>query len=248
MTKEPRKPTPPQIELEVLDQSRRRCTLCFHLKGDLSEKHGQIAHLDDNPANCAEDNLAFMCIEHHSLYDSTTRQHKNYTIQEVKTARARLYQAIANGDHITTGSPRALPNAGIDTDRQTLAGLVDLMAGTGSIDFLRTNNFAGWSFEWSRLDGIQQSLARNGPEHEFLDADLEQLRAAFQAACHAFMKYAAVNTFVVGNAGRQGIPEEWETQQPERFRKTVEEIHEAADKVCSSYDELIRAARKRLAA
>jgi hypothetical protein len=248
MTKEPRKPTPPDIELKVLDQSRRRCTLCFHLKGDLSEKHGQIAHLDDNRANCAEDNLAFMCIEHHSLYDSTTSQHKNYTLQEAKTARSRLYQAITNGDHITAGSPRALPNAGMDADRQSLASLVELMAETGSIDFLRTNNFAGWSFERSRLDGIQQASARNRPEHEFLDTDLEPLRANFRAACHAFMNYAAENTFVVGIAGRQGIPEEWETQQPERFRKTVKEIHEAADKVCSSYDELIRAARKRLLA
>jgi hypothetical protein len=122
------------------------------------------------------------------------------------------------------------------------------MAETGSIDFLRTNNFAGWSFERSQLDGIQQALARNGPEHEFLDTDLEQLRATFRAACHAFMKYAAVNTFVVGISGRQGIPEEWEREQPERFHKTIKEIHEAADKVCGSYDELIRAARKRLAA
>jgi hypothetical protein len=248
MSKAPRKPTPPAIELTVLDQSRRRCTLCFHLKGDLSEKHGQIAHLDDNPANCVEDNLAFMCIEHHSLYDSTTRQHKNYTIQEAKTARARLYQAIGNGDHITAGSPKALPNAGIDADRRTLARLVELMGTSGSIDFLRTNNFAGWSFEWSRLDGLQQSLAHSGPEHEFLDTDIEQLRVAFQAACHAFMKYAAFNTFVVGSSGRQGIPEDWETEQPERFDKTVKEIHEGADRVCRCYDELIRAARRRLAA
>jgi hypothetical protein len=248
MTKAPRKPTPSGIELQVLDQSRRRCTLCFHLKGDLSEKHGQIAHLDDNPANYAEDNLAFMCMEHHSLYDSTTSQHKNYTVHEAKAARARLHQAIANGEHITGGSPGSAPSRGVEADRQTLARLVELMMKTGSIDFLRTNNFAGWSFDWSRLDGVQECLLQAGPEHEFLDVDLEQLREKFRMASHTFMKYTAANTFVVGTGGRQGVPEDWEVQQPERFKETVKEIHEGADAVCGSYDELIRAARRRLAA
>jgi len=54
MPKEARKRTPGDIELRVLDRSRRRCTLCFHLSGDSTEKHGQIAHLDDNPANYAD--------------------------------------------------------------------------------------------------------------------------------------------------------------------------------------------------
>jgi hypothetical protein len=111
MTKEPRKPTPGAIELSVLDQSRRRCALCFHLKGDLTEKLGQIAHLDDNPANYAEDNLAFLCMEHHSLYDSKTSQHKNYTVAEMKTARDRLYQAIKEGRHISGNYP-------LDTNRR----------------------------------------------------------------------------------------------------------------------------------
>lgn len=51
----------------------------FHLDGDLKEKHGQIAHLDGNRSNRAKDNLAFICLPHHSVFDSTTRQHKNYT-------------------------------------------------------------------------------------------------------------------------------------------------------------------------
>src|SRR4051812_35691489 len=72
MAKEPRKRTPPEIELSVLDKSRRRCALCFQFAGDLTEKRGQIAHMDDNPANYAEDNLAFFCLDHHSVFDSKT--------------------------------------------------------------------------------------------------------------------------------------------------------------------------------
>jgi hypothetical protein len=101
-TKDPRRRTPSEIELSVLELSRRRCALCFHLNEDLREKHGQIAHLDDDRTNYAEDNLAFLCMEHHSLYDSTTSQHKNYTIHEVKKARTVLYDAIIRGRHVAT--------------------------------------------------------------------------------------------------------------------------------------------------
>ena len=50
MAKVDRRPIPSQTELLVLDRSRRRCALCYKMKGDLTEKRGQIAHLDQNPA------------------------------------------------------------------------------------------------------------------------------------------------------------------------------------------------------
>jgi hypothetical protein len=72
---------------------------------DISEKNGQIAHLDQDPSNCVEDNLAFMCLNHHSLYDSTTSQHRNYTIAEVKIGRAKLYEVVTQQKHDTAGEP-----------------------------------------------------------------------------------------------------------------------------------------------
>jgi hypothetical protein len=98
-----RKHIPTEIETAVLMKSARRCALCFILSRDLSEKRGQIAHLDQDPSNFAEDNLAFVCLDHHSLYDSTTSQHKNYTIAELKAARAELYKAISQLEHGITG-------------------------------------------------------------------------------------------------------------------------------------------------
>jgi hypothetical protein len=84
-------------ETAVLAKSARRCALCFHITGDLAEKIGQIAHLDSDPSNSVEHNLAWMCLPHHSLFDSKTSQHKNYTISEVKEARDRLYALVAAG-------------------------------------------------------------------------------------------------------------------------------------------------------
>jgi len=100
-----RRHTSTEIETSVFLKSARRCALCFWLSRDLREKSGQIAHLNRDPSNCSEDNLAFMCLPHHSQYDSKTSQHKNYTIQEVKAARARLYEAIAEGKHAASDSP-----------------------------------------------------------------------------------------------------------------------------------------------
>src|SRR4051794_26118798 len=95
-----RKRTPSEVEAAILIRSARRCPLCFDLQRDLKEKHGQIAHLDQNPSNYAEDNLAFLCMVHHSLYDSRTSQHKNYTVNELKVARSKLYDIVDAGKHL----------------------------------------------------------------------------------------------------------------------------------------------------
>jgi len=89
---------PSKNETAVLTKSARRCPLCFHLDGHLKQKVGQIAHLDGDPTHGAEDNLAWMCMPHHSEYDSRTSQHKNYTLAEVKELRSRLCEAIARGE------------------------------------------------------------------------------------------------------------------------------------------------------
>lgn len=94
-----RKKTATPTETAVLTKGARRCPVCYHLYGDLEVKLGQIAHLDQNPANTKEENLAFMCISHHSEYDSKTSQHKNYTHAEIIELRSRLYLAIAAGQH-----------------------------------------------------------------------------------------------------------------------------------------------------
>src|SRR5215469_6848369 len=96
---------PTAIQHSVLDRSRRRCALCIHFDNDWAQKEGQIAHLDRNPSNIAEDNLAFLCLPHHDDYDTKRRQTKDLTISEAKTARDRLYAFIeTGGDLATTGS------------------------------------------------------------------------------------------------------------------------------------------------
>jgi len=112
-----RRQTPVDTETAVLTKCARRCTLCFYLACDLREKIGQIAHVDKDPSNFAEDNLAWMCLEHHTLFDSRTSQHKNYTMNEVKTARERLHEAIAQNRHASLPTITLPSNAQTVTDQ-----------------------------------------------------------------------------------------------------------------------------------
>jgi hypothetical protein len=99
-----RVPIPQEIQHRILDRSRRRCALCIHFNNDWRQKEGQLAHLDRDPSNFAEDNLAFFCLQHHDDYDTKRRQTKSLTMREAKTARDRLYEFIeTDGDLATAG-------------------------------------------------------------------------------------------------------------------------------------------------
>src|SRR5688572_13444448 len=93
-----RKSVSQSTQTKVLVRSRRRCALCFGLRFDTTEKKGQIAHLDKDSSNSKEDNLAFLCLEHHNDYDSISRQAKGYREGEVRTYRDALYEFLENRD------------------------------------------------------------------------------------------------------------------------------------------------------
>jgi len=90
-----RKQVPRSVQAQVLTLSRRRCCVCFGLNRDEGIKKGQIAHLDQDSGNDELDNLAFLCLDHHAEYDSTSRQAKGLTIEEVKHFREELYTKYA---------------------------------------------------------------------------------------------------------------------------------------------------------
>lgn len=68
--------------------------MCFGLKGDLTVKEGQIAHLDRNRSNPRPENLAFLCQECHTQYDRRSNRVLGYTPEEVRQYRDRLCAAL----------------------------------------------------------------------------------------------------------------------------------------------------------
>ena len=89
-----RKKISTETEAHILLKSRRRCCLCFWLDGVDEVQKGQIAHLDQNNQNAGEDNLAFLCFDHHDEYDGKTRIAKGLKETEVKSWRDELYKEM----------------------------------------------------------------------------------------------------------------------------------------------------------
>jgi hypothetical protein len=89
-----RKPIPEETQRNVVLKSRRRCCLCFWLTGKGEVQKGQIAHLDGNNENASEDNLVFLCFDHHDEYDGTPRLAKGLRPGEVKHWRTELYKEM----------------------------------------------------------------------------------------------------------------------------------------------------------
>ncbi len=83
-----------ETQTKVLTESRRRCAFCFGLKNDMSEKKGQIAHVDRDRSNSTFENLAWLCLDHHAEYDSRTSQNKGLSEKELLAYRDSLYEAI----------------------------------------------------------------------------------------------------------------------------------------------------------
>jgi geranylgeranyl diphosphate synthase type II len=177
--KRPRRKLPPENETFVLMKSARRCALCFQLDGDVREQVGQIAHLDGNRSNGAIDNLAWLCLRHHSEYDSTTSQHKNYTIPELKTSRNRLYRIIASGKHLKGRTPSLWPNSGYK-------GLQKAMADIG----VRLNERFAMSASKGEAPTLREVLDQG---RRLVDGALERLLPPpthFPRSIHKAMRYS----------------------------------------------------------
>ena len=133
-----------------------------------------------------------------------------------------------------------------EVDKQVFNKFMEAVPSDGTIRFLRTNNFAGFSFDWKELKDIDLfTNEHDGPEREFLDPALEAGRQLFRKNCEEFLHFLALNTFPLRN-GRQSLPEEWEVENPKRFFESVKQIHDGSAAVCESYDGLVRNARKKL--
>jgi hypothetical protein len=247
--KPPRKDTPDLTVLKVLDQSRRRCALCFYLEGDLSQKLGQIAHLDDDRTNSAEDNLAFLCLKHHSEYDTETSQHKGYTMLETKEARRQLYNTIEEGRH-NPGFALAGTTSQKEADRQTLQRLLTVLPSAGSILFIKQSDF-GAAYRQGNLDELRQfKFQCCGVEHEFIDAQLETLRTELERKITAFLTLLDLNSFPVNDhAEVYRVPQERHKHDNSAWKEikpVIDSINNAADHVIIAYNTLVRKGRERL--
>lgn len=94
-----RKRIPSKTVDKVLIQSQRRCCLCLMWDADDQRKEGQIAHIDRNNENNAEENLAYLCLDHHNEYDTVPKQTKRLQPAEVREAKRQLLDCLAKDEN-----------------------------------------------------------------------------------------------------------------------------------------------------
>ena len=99
--KRKRKPPTKATEEAVLSKCRRRCALCYSFDdNDKADLQGQLAHISDDRSDSSEENLAYLCLRHHDIYDSKRSQSKGITEGELKRAKSCLEQYIGlSGKH-----------------------------------------------------------------------------------------------------------------------------------------------------
>jgi hypothetical protein len=165
------------------------------------------------------------------------------TIEKVVIPRRQRIAAKA-----ATGQSSSYTTGHLDVDRQVFREVVELLPWNGAIGFIRTNNFAGFSFDLSRLDDLHDFEHRcDDPGFRFNDTELESIRADLAQAVDRFTSEIGTNTFKArGSSNRNEVPGDWEENNPERFHRVVTAIHDGAQTVCKTYDRLVRVGKLKL--
>jgi hypothetical protein len=129
-----------------------------------------------------------------------------------------------------------------ENDKKIYDTIIKNLSNDGIIYFLRTNNFAGFSFRLSSLDELYDFYHsyNDDPNFEFLHPKLEEMRKKLMEDIDVFTGLIAVNTFPGLGEDIQTVPPEWETNCPDRFWNVVNKIHESAKCICADYDMIVK--------
>ena len=133
-------------------------------------------------------------------------------------------------------------------DKVLFQQFLNLVPSNRSIHFVHTHNFAGFSFRQDCLKDLDEFYREwNDPEHEFLDAELEDKRRLFYESVDKFLNSVWSNTWAIEtNNERASVPAEWEIEHPDRFDQVVKTIHDNAHEVVQTHGELLRMGRVKL--
>jgi hypothetical protein len=112
-------------------------------------------------------------------------------------------------------------------------------------------NFSfGNCFQWEFLRDLTNCRhERGGPEHEFLNPELEAHRTNLLNNISTFESLLAHNSFRLKDNIEEAwykVPDEWAYQNPQRWHQAVDSINDAAEAVTTAYDTLVRECRRKL--
>ncbi len=235
-------PFPRNVKEVALVACGRCCCICHKFCGTKIEVH-HIREVSEGGDNTV-DNAIPLCFDCHAdmrSYDHKHPKGNKYSESELKRHRDswndKVKGNIGVADRLTV----------VETDKQVYELLVQVLPWDRSINFVRSNNFAGYSFESAQLNDFRDFRhCCNNPAFEFIDPDLEALRAKLLALIDSYLSTIAIETFPTRTAGWNSVPEEWEDEQPDRFRRVVTELHDLAGRIVETYGALVKTATRKL--
>jgi len=131
-------------------------------------------------------------------------------------------------------------------DKKLFNELTTLLSSEGVIGFIYRHNMA-FSFELDELNPLSEFHARwNDPERTFIIPELDAARQALWLKAKEYLIATATETYPTDTLGWQSVPEEWEEEQPERFRRAVEKLHALSGEIVDLHADLVRVGRKHL--
>ena len=135
------------------------------------------------------------------------------------------------------------------TDRELFTRFLEVLPSSGSVEFIEKHHMGG-TFEIDALKQVKAFFREwNTPECQFLDEELEKKRCTLHRNVGEYLGYVATNTWIVdcdGNRDFASVPKEWRDEQPNRYEKTIEELHNLADRVVKAHQDLVQTGRRKL--
>lgn len=137
-----RKAIPIEVKNNIMIKSKRRCAYCFGLYNDLNVKNGQIAHIDRDNENNLEENLAYLCLDHHNLYDTKYRQTVSFYPNELLYYKKKLEEYIRENLDLLNNSSQTFNNKICNShDYEMFLNIKEICLDTGNLDRLINFNF-----------------------------------------------------------------------------------------------------------
>jgi hypothetical protein len=220
----------------------RHCCLCHKFCGTKIELH-HIKQMKDDGEDSL-DNCLPLCFDCHAdvmQYNPNHPKGKKYTETELKRHRNNWFEKIkkSEGSAITESSY-------LNLDKVTFQRLNELLDSKKLMYFIKQNNFVMGSFPDKIYQDIHSFLVEcELPEFEFIDADLEGVKSELKENLEKLDKLITKHTFSAG-PGKQGIPREWESNNPERFDMAIDDFTVLAPIISDNYETLIKLGRRKL--
>lgn len=193
----------------------------------------------DTFENCVP--LCFECHADMRSYDHKHPKGTKYTPTELCRHRDNWYAKVKASPAVSYSANST------EQDRATYSWIVSVLPYDGVMNFVEAQDF-GAPFKRERLAPLDTFVEKSSnPELEFLDADLEGMRAKLIEDIMTFGHYWSMHTWPLdSNTEFSAVPREWEDRQPKRFIETIDRINDLSRHVVKSYTALVREVRRRL--